>query len=87
MLFEQVSSLASEVGQPFTIALELHTIGYTLPAGHRLRLAVSSNWWPHVWPSATVVDMRVGSDTQLVLPVYIGTETVDNMVSQNEVHT
>ncbi|MFE7774359.1 CocE/NonD family hydrolase [Streptomyces sp. NPDC057445] len=32
------------------IAFELNAIGHTFPAGHRIRLSVSSAYWPWVWP-------------------------------------
>ncbi|MGW2519482.1 CocE/NonD family hydrolase [Streptomyces sp. NPDC001617] len=34
------------------VEFELNGIGYAFPAGHRIRLAVSSAYWPWVWPQA-----------------------------------
>ncbi|WP_406111206.1 CocE/NonD family hydrolase [Streptomyces sp. NBC_01003] len=31
-------------------SFELNGIGHTFPAGHRIRLAVSSAYWPWIWP-------------------------------------
>ena len=39
-------------GEPIEIAVDLDFIAYRAPAGHRLRLAVSTAYWPFVWPSA-----------------------------------
>ncbi|MFJ6084268.1 CocE/NonD family hydrolase [Streptomyces sp. NPDC092369] len=32
------------------VTFELNGIGYAVPAGHRIRLAVSSAYWPWIWP-------------------------------------
>ncbi|MET7569612.1 CocE/NonD family hydrolase [Streptomyces sp. NPDC005492] len=32
------------------VAFELNGIGYAVPPGHRIRLAVSSAYWPWIWP-------------------------------------
>ncbi|MFJ8072447.1 CocE/NonD family hydrolase [Streptomyces sp. NPDC096176] len=34
------------------IAFELNAVGHTFPPGHRIRLAVSSAYWPWIWPQA-----------------------------------
>ncbi|WP_124269542.1 CocE/NonD family hydrolase [Streptomyces sp. ADI96-02] len=34
------------------IAFDLNGIGHTFPPGHRIRLAVSSAYWPWIWPQA-----------------------------------
>ncbi|MBT9244264.1 CocE/NonD family hydrolase [Gemmobacter fulvus] len=39
------------VDAPFEIALTLDQMGYRLAPGHRLRLALSTTYWPFVWPS------------------------------------
>ncbi|MAY85979.1 MAG: peptidase S15 [Pseudooceanicola sp.] len=38
-------------GQFYDIALDLDHIAYRLPAGHRLRVAISSAYWPLLWPA------------------------------------
>ncbi|MFE2302398.1 CocE/NonD family hydrolase [Streptomyces sp. NPDC059445] len=32
------------------VVLDLNAIGYAFPAGHRIRLGVSSAYWPWIWP-------------------------------------
>ncbi len=59
------------VGQPFTITLDLDETGYRLAPGHRLRLALSTTYWPFVWPSAKPVTLRVQGGT-LTLPRHAG---------------
>ncbi|MEV8568612.1 CocE/NonD family hydrolase [Streptomyces sp. NPDC051322] len=41
---------AWEPGSTEPVAFELNAIGHTFPPGHRIRLAVSSAYWPWIWP-------------------------------------
>ncbi|MBS3652302.1 CocE/NonD family hydrolase [Pseudaminobacter sp. 19-2017] len=54
-------------GETVTIRLQLDDIAYQLPVGHRLRLAVSSSYWPLVWPSPEEVTLAL-SGGSLSLP-------------------
>ncbi len=38
-------------GQYYDVTVELNEIAQTVPAGFRLRLAVSTSYWPIAWPS------------------------------------
>ncbi|WP_199825244.1 CocE/NonD family hydrolase [Halomonas sp. G11] len=38
-------------GQLYRIRVKLNDLGQVFPAGHSLRLAVSSSYWPLAWPS------------------------------------
>src|SRR4029453_2543530 len=38
-------------GQRYRVRLQLNDCGATLPAGHRIRLALSTTYWPMVWPA------------------------------------
>jgi len=38
-------------GEPVEVTIALKGLAHTLPAGHRLRVAVSSCYWPMIWPS------------------------------------
>ncbi|MBT2132431.1 CocE/NonD family hydrolase [Aliiroseovarius lamellibrachiae] len=42
-----------EPGKPYEVALTLDQTAYHLPAGHRLRVAVSGSYWPYCWPEGT----------------------------------
>ncbi|MGH3357641.1 MAG: CocE/NonD family hydrolase [Nocardioidaceae bacterium] len=60
-----------EVGVPFTVRFPLHAIGYRVPAGHRLRVAVAPTMWPMVWPSPTPVTLGVVAGRSTVhVPVH-----------------
>ncbi|MFF1452675.1 CocE/NonD family hydrolase [Streptomyces sp. NPDC058274] len=47
-------------GETQDVTFELNGIGHAFPAGHRIRLAVSSAYWPWIWP-------QPGSDTGFTL--------------------
>jgi hypothetical protein len=40
-----------EPGRRYRVRFPLHAIGYRVPTGHRLRVALSPDMWPIVWPS------------------------------------
>ncbi|MDW3207939.1 MAG: CocE/NonD family hydrolase [Alphaproteobacteria bacterium] len=61
------------IGEDVTVAIDLDQCAYRLPEGHRLRLALSSSYWPFVWPEATPVHLAV-TDAQVTLPVRSGPE-------------
>ncbi|MFH8560368.1 CocE/NonD family hydrolase [Streptomyces sp. NPDC017988] len=55
------------------VTFELSGIGHTFPPGHRIRLAISSAYWPWIWPQADTAGFTlepVGST--LELPVRAG---------------
>ena len=41
-----------EVGRRFRVRVKLNDCAYRFPAGHRIRLAVSTSYWPVAWPTA-----------------------------------
>ena len=55
-------------GQPCEIALQLDHIAYRLPAGHRLRVAISSAYWPLIWPAPEAATLTL-TGGHLDLPV------------------
>ena len=62
---------ALEPGEIYTVNMSLNSIAYSIPAGHRWRLAISPTYWPHAWPSPETVKLSVytGQNSQLVLPI------------------
>jgi hypothetical protein len=61
-------------GERYSVTVPLNLIGERIPAGHRLRLAVSSAYWPQLWPSPESVRLVVVADgaSVLELPVRNG---------------
>lgn len=55
----------------YTIHVQLTALGYELAPGHRLRLDISPNYWPHAWPSPTssILSLSLGKDCFIDLPV------------------
>jgi uncharacterized protein len=52
------------------VRVPLQSTAYAIPAGHRIRLAVSSTYWPMAWPSPEPATLTVvsGSRSVLALP-------------------
>jgi putative CocE/NonD family hydrolase len=43
--------LALEPGRQYEVIVQLNDIGHRFAAGHRIRVALSTSYWPIVWPS------------------------------------
>jgi uncharacterized protein len=57
-------------GKPMSVRLQLNDIGERVAAGHRLRLAISTAYWPMVWPSPRPVTLTLfAHESALELPV------------------
>ncbi|MDK3018160.1 CocE/NonD family hydrolase [Pseudodonghicola flavimaris] len=55
-------------GQVYDITVPLDHIAYRMPAGHSLRVAVSSAYWPLIWPSPETAELTL-TEGRLDLPV------------------
>ena len=59
-------------GQRYPVDVPLNAIGYQVPAGHRLRLAVSPTYWPWAWPAPERVTLSVFTGGSVLdLPVWM----------------
>jgi hypothetical protein len=58
-------------GQRTRVRLQLNDIAHTFAAGHRLRLALSTSYWPTVWPSPepVLLTLFTGPTSALTLPL------------------
>lgn len=55
---------------PVEVELPLRSIAYALPAGHRLRLSLSTSYWPWLWPSPQTAEIALTcGESMLELPV------------------
>lgn len=61
-------------GQVVEAEVVIDQTAYRLAAGHRLRVALSTTYWPFVWPSPVAATLTV-TGGQLVLPVHRGGST------------
>ena len=55
-------------GQAEEIRLCLDHIAYRVPAGHRIAVAVSSAYWPLIWPAPEAATLEISAG-ELLLPV------------------
>jgi hypothetical protein len=57
-------------GQRYRVEVQLTGTAFAFPAGHRLRLALSTAYWPILWPSPEPVTLTVFTGaSRLLLPV------------------
>ncbi|MDH2433640.1 CocE/NonD family hydrolase [Pokkaliibacter sp. MBI-7] len=74
-------------GETMDAEVVLDHIGYRLPVGHRLRVAIASASFPLLWPSPQLTTLSLRAALQeLDLPVYIG-EPIDNPFAAPEAAT
>lgn len=64
------TSAPLEPGRRYEVRVRLNDVAYAFPAGHRLRLALSTSYWPLVWPSPELALLGVfPAACALTLPV------------------
>jgi putative CocE/NonD family hydrolase len=57
------------IGQPVSVRLQLNDCAHAFPPGHRIRLALSTTYWPTVWPSPASATLLLHPATSaLALP-------------------
>ena len=57
-------------GERYTVRVQLNGMAQSLPPGHRLRVSVSTSYWPVVWPAPEPVQLTVHpASSRLILPV------------------
>jgi hypothetical protein len=60
---------ALKPGAFYAISLKLNDCGYAFDPGHKIRIAVSSAYWPLIWPAPEAATLTIRSAGRLVLPV------------------
>jgi hypothetical protein len=61
---------ALQPGRRYRVRLQLNDVGQAFPAGHRIRLALSTAYWPIAWPSPEPVTLTLyAGASALTLPV------------------
>ena len=61
------------VGKPFEVELALDQIAYRIAKGMRLRVAISTAYWPFLWPCPERATLRI-LDGAIKLPVHEGAD-------------
>src|SRR5262245_52406302 len=55
-------------GERYRVRIQLNDAGSVIPAGHRVRLALSTAYWPMIWPAPEQATLSIFAGT-LELPV------------------
>jgi putative CocE/NonD family hydrolase len=58
-----------EPGRRYDVTVRLDAIAQAIPAGYRLRVAISTSYWPWAWPSPEPVTLTIHEAPRLALPV------------------
>ncbi|NIC06215.1 CocE/NonD family hydrolase [Billgrantia bachuensis] len=59
-----------EPGQSYRVSVKLNDVAQAFPVGHRIRLSLSSSYWPLAWPAPEPVQLTIRNrDSALVLPL------------------
>lgn len=59
-----------ERGRRYRVRIAMNHIAHAFLPGHRLRLAISTNYWPQMWPSPAAVTLTLHTGTSILeLPV------------------
>jgi len=59
-----------QVGKKYSIKMQLNYIAQRFPAGHQIRISLSTSYWPLAWPSPEPVRLTVyPSESKLSLPI------------------
>jgi uncharacterized protein len=59
-----------EPGRRYRVAVTLNGLAQSIAPGHRLRVSISSSYWPLAWPSPERTTLTVGTGTSTItLPV------------------
>ncbi len=60
---------ALEPGRLYSVRIQLNDVAQRFPAGHRLRLAISTSYYPLAWPPPTPVRMTIETaGSRIMLP-------------------
>jgi putative CocE/NonD family hydrolase len=65
---DSAAPTALQPGRRYRVRVRLNDMGSAFPAGHRVRLALSTSYWPMMWPSRETATLSVFGGT-LELPV------------------
>ncbi len=62
-----------EPGRTYDISLDLDHIAYRVPKGHHLRVAISSAYWPLIWPSPETAELHL-TGGEIMIPYRVGSD-------------
>jgi hypothetical protein len=50
-------------GERYRVRIKLNDAGSVFPSGHKVRLAISTTYWPMIWPSAQAATVQIFAGT------------------------
>ena len=73
------------VGQIVHVTVHLDQVGHCFQVGHRIRVAISTTYWPYIFPAPFVVTatLKTGETSALQLPVLLNREEVIMLEPEN----
>jgi hypothetical protein len=76
---EQPTTL--ETGTLYRVTVKLNDVAYAFPAGHRIRVSLSTSYWPLAWPPPEAVRLSVRTgQSRLRLPVRMSAHGSDTAI-------
>jgi putative CocE/NonD family hydrolase len=73
-------------GEVISLCIKLDDTGYQIPTGHRLRLAISSAYFPLIWPAPQEVKLTLDlASACLTLPIHDRSTTLNRDLGQGYV--
>jgi putative CocE/NonD family hydrolase len=70
-----------EPGQRYRVRIEMNSMAQVFPRGHRLRLSISTSYWPIAWPPPEPVRLTIYDRTsRLILPRRQTSRTEDQQI-------
>ncbi|MBM3549975.1 MAG: CocE/NonD family hydrolase [Alphaproteobacteria bacterium] len=68
-------------GKTYKVRVKLNDLAQVFPAGHRIRVAISTAYWPLAWPSPEAATLTVnGAGSALILPIRGSSPTDSKLV-------
>jgi hypothetical protein len=73
-------------GVPVSVEIEMNECGYRFMRGHKMRVAISTSYWPMVMPPPEniVATLCLGPDALITLPVRGGVDAYDKMEAPSD---
>ncbi|WP_166418090.1 CocE/NonD family hydrolase [Cochlodiniinecator piscidefendens] len=57
-------------GEAYDVTVVLDQAAYRIPVGHRVRVSVSSSYWPYIWPEEQPFELQItGGDLKLPIKI------------------
>mgnify|MGYP001485960653 CR=1 FL=1 len=76
-----------EPGKFYDVKIKLKGVAQNIPAGNKLRIAISTTYWPMVWPSAQQNVLRIQPKyCNLVLPKLINESDLKDVIFERAEH-